>query len=149
LTGQNTSSELVVSLITLLETEPEALRHQYTAFIGAMNPDYFYYALLSALQLCEPTLRKAALPVLLRQFHKQTHLYNTKSLAVRIAIVLLDCAFPQADTKIPISSIDTEQQQVIAAICAYEEIWSQWRWDKHLRDHGLPDQRETLLALGD
>jgi hypothetical protein len=148
ITKQMTSSTLVTSLISLLETEPEALRHQYMAFVGTDNPQYFYLDLISALQTCEPTLRKLALPILLQQFYVHTHLPRNKALVVNIAKALIDFVFPQMGEENPIVSFDVDQQQVISALCAYDKIWDQWRWDKHLIAHGLPDKREDLLAMG-
>ena len=109
--------------------------HQYMAFVGTDNPQYFYLDIISALHTCEPTLRKLALPVLLQQFHVHTHLPRNKTLAVNIAKVLIDFVFPQVGEEKPIVSFNIDQQQVIYALCAYNKIWDEWRWDKPIFRH--------------
>src|SRR5258708_3441111 len=92
-TRHSTSPALVASLVELLETEPEQLHQQYTTFSGAENPQYFYFDSISALRVCEPGLRKAALPVLLRLFSKEKDLPRNKVPVVTIARALIEFAF--------------------------------------------------------
>lgn len=146
-TKHNTSPALVASLVELLETEPEQLYQQYTAFGGTNNPQYFYYDSISALRVCEPHLRKTALPVLLRLFSREKDLPHNNVLVGTIARALLAFAFPQGSTEHSIFPLDNEQQCIIATLCAYDPIWREWRWDMHLKDGDLPTTREDVFAL--
>lgn len=145
-TRQNTSPVVVASLVELLETQPEQLRQQYAA-LNAENPHVFYLHCISALRACEPAARKTALPVLQCLFAEQIALPRNKVRIGTIARALVEFAFLQANPDGSIPAADREQQQILAALCAYDPIWKEWRWDTHLKKHGLPDKREDVLAL--
>lgn len=145
-TKQNTSPAVVASLVELLETQPEQLRRHY-ATLNAENPDCFFSDIISALHACEPTERKTALPALQRLFAERISLPRNTSLVGTIARALIEFAFPQVNPEDSTPSFDREQQQIVAALCAYDPIWKEWRWDTHLKKHGLPNKHEDVLAL--
>lgn len=145
-TRQNTSPAVVVSLVELLETQPEPLRRSY-ATLNAENPDCFFSDIISALRVCEPTERKMALPALQRLFAEHVALPHHTSLVKTIARALIEFAFPQANPGGSMPAVDHEQQQILLALCAYDPIWKAWRWDTHLKNHGLPGNRKDVLAL--
>lgn len=145
-TKQNTSPVVVASLVELLDTQPGPLRGQYTT-LNAENSDCFFYDIIAALRACEPTKRKTALPALQRLFAERITLLRETLLVGTLARALVEFAFPQAKLEDSIPPFDREQQQIVAALCAYDPIWKEWRWDTHLKKHGLPDKREDILAL--
>ena len=145
-TRQNTTSAVVASLVELLETQPEQLRRRYTT-LNAENPDCFFSDIISALRECEPTERKTALSALQRLFAERIALPCNTSLVGTIARALIEFAFPQANLETSMPLFDREQQQIVAALCAYDPIWKEWRWDTHLKKHGLSSKREDFLAL--
>lgn len=148
-TRQNTSPALVASLIELLEAESKQLHQQYAAFYGAENTRYLYSDTISALRVCEPGLRKAALLVLFRIFSREKDLPRATVPLETIAYALIEFPFASANPEDAIPAVDREQQQILAALCAYDPIWKVWRWDTHLKKHGLPGKREDVLALCD
>jgi hypothetical protein len=141
------SEALVIELIHLLKTEPEEFLSQYMAYHGGTNLTCYDYDLTLALSFCEPALRKQALPILLQQFHTHKDIHSHGSLTMLTAKTLLDIVFPLTNNKTPITSFNVEQQHIIAALCNADKIWGKWLWDTYLREHGLPDTREALLAM--